>query len=1438
MESKLLGSLDGRCSAFSPSDILETGKRTRAALFGIDRKLNDSFDLSKTFPRIAKPVFRKVAPGNYWNLESFTGESLNSYSYSSVASRNLLLTDLSGSFSCPGSASNISSNFWSLLGGDGNSTLPSAVRNPNKAILTIDGLTTEILVANDMACKLLCYSSKELIGQKLSLLVSKSNHVLEEALYEEHPEVDGQVVTISGKVIDIIGNGGVEIPVSVWMKRMIGEDRQCCVVVMEPVERVTASVTFTGSGKIVSCDAAFAYLHGYTAEDEVTGFSITDVIPSVKIPLPRKEIPKNLKIQRAAGRAKDGTTFPLSIKLSIKALVDQSTEGRHQIQLPDLSYPAEPEEDDANQTIKGTEVVFSGVVWVFTTISGLITLLPDGAIHSLNNNFALMLFGYEKAELLGKNITFLIPGFYDYMDPIDDCFLPLPPLDDGDEVEVCRNGDASEGGCHSYTVLSDNVEDDQPGAGSINPLSSDIEIPNILPVVSATMIKDPSPLLAGDTDLVQQEKTRCGTAQSIPIFTGTSSRLDSDGSLPSTMSSPKVTSTPFSRPGSDNTNELIAQAEQLHPEGYNKNLLLPLESASTRDLLMVPSIMSTGTKQADGHLSPLEEVNPEESKERLVPKDSKETLYSAGVCGYCPISVASAVVYHCCDRMGTLPGSPTLNPFLTIVGTPTCLPRDETGCSNKDDNFIFQNHSNVCDSPGTPILDEVWPGNGTCTYSVHLETSEGKHNNGDKIMHHNCLHGKYNTVGTTNEGILWQKDLCSHAHNLSSDDHKEKTSISNGSQIGVSPDRLNAQVKLSARQRTQSDTQTGNPPEADVNLMLCGLKELELSSDSELVSMDQSGASCATSELLRTPSPYVIDSDLESEPEKSRSGSPSAALEDPMSTGTSSCSGQSGKLTSRCMGASEQFPDHPVMAGVLPEGTVYSQAHHYNSKMMSASEIPVWHSPCLEMIESKDELEGHATSTPIAQRYLKSEVSLRPNCEINEGNYTGNCYHRDGSRLCIVFQVKCLHLQDGGKLYCVWVVRDHIQSRREAALKTLLMSTLNSTSMSAEHSISLGEVIMETARSNGLKCSEDLEAVKACEGEYSEYYSTLSPLGKGAFGFVWTASQKLSNKEVVVKFIRKDKIVEDCWVDDVDLGRVSQEIAILARLNHPNIIKVLDVFENLDFFQLVMEKHGAGLDLFEFIDQQPDLDEPLASFIFRQIVAAVDYLCSKNILHRDIKDENVIIDEDFTVKLIDFGSAVTLEPGKVFHTFYGTIEYCSPEVLMGHPYSGPELEIWSLGVTLYTLVFAENPFSDVEETVAAVLKPPFQVSNGFMKLVSWMLQPDPHLRLTLEELMKNPWVTQPVNLALYTWEEIYSTKERPSRSCSAMAGEDRRGFIPSLKFADSENEVCEDRCADLVEDEHGCCELYGNDEEKTGPETLPSSAELQSDLLEYLLSQV
>ena len=255
---------------------------------------------------------------------------------------------------------------------------------------------------------------------------------------------------------------------------------------------------------------------------------------------------------------------------------------------------------------------------------------------------------------------------------------------------------------------------------------------------------------------------------------------------------------------------------------------------------------------------------------------------------------------------------------------------------------------------------------------------------------------------------------------------------------------------------------------------------------------------------------------------------------------------------------------------------------------------------------------------------------------------------------------------------------------------------------------------------------------------------------------------------------------------------------MLSRLDHHNIVKMLDCFDGtpeddneiddanvsggdlLDdnnekssrrnrhsessfgggggkFFHLIMEKHGKGMDLFEFIDRGPNIDEPLGSYLFRQLVEAVEYLHSRSIVHRDIKDENVIISENFVVKLIDFGSAAYMEPGKTFSTFCGTIEYCSPEVLKGNPYAGPELEVWSLGVTLYTLMFGENPFLSVEESIAAVLHQPatgWGVSRDLLDLLAFILHPNPQMRAMIDELVEDPWVYQPVVLADYRWDRV------------------------------------------------------------------------------------
>ncbi|VDP06938.1 unnamed protein product [Soboliphyme baturini] len=295
------------------------------------------------------------------------------------------------------------------------------------------------------------------------------------------------------------------------------------------------------------------------------------------------------------------------------------------------------------------------------------------------------------------------------------------------------------------------------------------------------------------------------------------------------------------------------------------------------------------------------------------------------------------------------------------------------------------------------------------------------------------------------------------------------------------------------------------------------------------------------------------------------------------------------------------------------------------------------------------------------------------------------------------------------------------------------------------------------------------EDIYYTSGAYASNYDTLEHIGSGAFGCVKLSARRSDGLLVVTKFIRKDRVLEGGWTNDKQYGRIPTEINLLLGLDHPNIIKanvgrvlrlffvwrslftepaarflmgtcveldhhlprmaqlhtqdshqVINFFQNDKYFQVIMEKHGSGMDLFEFIDREPDMDEALASYIFRQIVDAVAYLHELNILHRDIKDENILINHKFHCKLIDFGAATFFDPDKLSTRFCGTLEYCSPEILSGHKYRGEEQEMWSLGILLFTLVFFDCPFRSAEQVLKGDFWFPRDVSEGALMLISVM----------------------------------------------------------------------------------------------------------------------
>ncbi|KAI8915912.1 kinase-like domain-containing protein [Gorgonomyces haynaldii] len=296
---------------------------------------------------------------------------------------------------------------------------------------------------------------------------------------------------------------------------------------------------------------------------------------------------------------------------------------------------------------------------------------------------------------------------------------------------------------------------------------------------------------------------------------------------------------------------------------------------------------------------------------------------------------------------------------------------------------------------------------------------------------------------------------------------------------------------------------------------------------------------------------------------------------------------------------------------------------------------------------------------------------------------------------------------------------------------------------------------------------------------FTSRYILQDMLGDGAFGFVITATRKEDGTEVAVKFIVKSKISKDVWQSSSTGERLPSEIVTLMELDHPNIIRYVEHIVDKDYILLITELHGSswdlsnpeinprknpGLkfnqrkqqsnkrdairkrtscDLFECIDAHTQIPESTCKHIFAQIVLAVDYLMAHGMVHRDLKDENVVIDCKYQVKLIDFGSAskIPTQERHYFTKFNGTAHFASPEVSKGNAYRGPEAEIWALGVLLYTLVFGENPF----QTKSDIIRGTFslnsrKVSKELTQLLESMLRYDMSKRASIEDVMHSDWL--------------------------------------------------------------------------------------------------
>ncbi|EDV95098.1 serine/threonine-protein kinase MARK2 [Drosophila grimshawi] len=258
-------------------------------------------------------------------------------------------------------------------------------------------------------------------------------------------------------------------------------------------------------------------------------------------------------------------------------------------------------------------------------------------------------------------------------------------------------------------------------------------------------------------------------------------------------------------------------------------------------------------------------------------------------------------------------------------------------------------------------------------------------------------------------------------------------------------------------------------------------------------------------------------------------------------------------------------------------------------------------------------------------------------------------------------------------------------------------------------------------------------------GNGNGVYKIIKTLGKGNFAKVKLALHVPTGREVAIKVIDKTQLNTSAR------QKLYREVRIMKLLNHPNIVRLFQVIESERTLYLIMEYASRG-ELFDHLVKNGRMYERDARVIFRQLVSAIQYCHSKFVVHRDLKAENLLLDAHMNIKIADFGFGNTFDPNAQLETFCGSPPYAAPELFMGRKYAGPEVDAWSLGVVLYTLVSSSLPFDGGtlkelrERVLRGKYRVPYYISMDCENLMRKFLVLNPAKRTTLNGVMSDKWI--------------------------------------------------------------------------------------------------
>ena len=278
---------------------------------------------------------------------------------------------------------------------------------------------------------------------------------------------------------------------------------------------------------------------------------------------------------------------------------------------------------------------------------------------------------------------------------------------------------------------------------------------------------------------------------------------------------------------------------------------------------------------------------------------------------------------------------------------------------------------------------------------------------------------------------------------------------------------------------------------------------------------------------------------------------------------------------------------------------------------------------------------------------------------------------------------------------------------------------------------------------DGFKVSaNDFVTEKTCR--ISDHYEVKAVLGEGSYGSVRKITHKLTGEDRAVKILLKNKLTSS-----VNMENILNEVRILQMLDHPNILRVFECYQDKFCYCIVTELCTGG-ELFKKISDGKGISEEQAAEFIRHIISCVAYLHERRIMHRDLKPENFLLHADGSnmLKLIDFGAACSFEPGQTLSHRIGTSYYIAPE-MMSNKYN-EKCDLWSVGVILHIMLVGCPPFEGKTDLdiLKKIQKAKIDPNSGLYKKLSprskdllfKLLRVDPKLRISAREALNHEWL--------------------------------------------------------------------------------------------------